>query len=284
LRNQIFGKSTECLSIDTIKMEDRLKNILKKHASFVDLTAQERTQLAEWCADEQEFQSLKNLFEQVDVWVDTPTDESNTKQRLDQLFTIQYTRENTSSNKNQWRSSSFSMTTWVSLSAVAAILIMTWIVYPTNKKETLAKNEVRMDKKESTKSNGANRISAKPNDIKSTEIIVHSDQNTQEEIHSEEIIDLAHVSEELPNNVDDVDDVAVSAVPSAAMVCSGSTVTLSADQISSYSWTTSTEKKMKDVSSYKSVNAADRKRKVDSFTSFNVKSMPEMLDVLVTAY
>jgi len=265
-------------------MEDKLKNILKKHASFVDLTAHERTQLAEWCADEQEFQSLKNLFEQVDVWVDTPTDESNTKQRLDQLFAIQYARENTSSNKNQWRSSSFSMTTWVSLSAVAAILIMTWIIYPSNKKETLAKNVAKTDKMESTKSNGLNRISAKSNDIKSTESIVHSAQNTQEEIHSEEIIDLANVSEELPNNVDDMDDVAVSAVPSAAMVCSGAAMNLTTDQMSTYSWTASTEKKMKDVSSYKSVNAADRKRKVDSFTSFNVKSMPEMLDVLVTAY
>ncbi|MFM6935277.1 MAG: hypothetical protein ACKOXP_07520, partial [Flavobacteriales bacterium] len=232
-------------------MEDKLKNILKKHASFVELTAQERTQLVEWCADEQEFQSLKNLFEQVDVWVDTPTDESNTKQRLDQLFAIQYARENASSNKNQWRSSSFSMTTWVSLSAVAAILIMTWIVYPTNKKETLAKNEVKMDKKESIKPKELKLISSNPNEIKSTEGSVNSSQLKSEENRPVETIVLAQASDELPNNVDDVDNVAVSAVPSAAMVSSGSTVTLSADQISSYSWTTSTEKKMKDVSSYK---------------------------------
>ena len=43
-------------------MEEQLKNILKNHETFAELNDFEREQLVEWCADEQEFQSLKKLF------------------------------------------------------------------------------------------------------------------------------------------------------------------------------------------------------------------------------
>ena len=123
-------------------MEDNLKDLLKNKLSFSDLTASERVQLLEWCVDDEEFQSLKKLFHQVDAWSEHQTEETNTKLRLNQLFAIQYAGKQTPSNGRDIRFSKnrFSrMSSWITVSAVAAALFVTWLVYPPAENNMTAK-------------------------------------------------------------------------------------------------------------------------------------------------
>jgi hypothetical protein len=268
-------------------MEDKLKNILKKHTTFSDLNDSERLQLVEWCADEQEFQSLKKLFRQVDVWSDQNTDESNTKMRLDQLFAIQYAGKQSQSSGREVRFSKnrFSrLATWTPISAVAAALVVTWFMYQPNKEVTLAKNDVKkstQEKKVQTE---------KQEDVKLTEdlsnptliAVESSNKETPQEIASMEV-----TSPDLSMSVADVETV-VPTVTWSNSLANGTNATLSSTPMdaATYSWTPGNLSEVQVVSSNMTSKEkiSSRKKQADSFTSFSVKSMPEMLDVIVSAY
>jgi hypothetical protein len=268
-------------------MEDKLKNILKKHATFAELTDFERTQLEEWCADEQEFQSLKKLFQQVDVWSDQNTDETNTKMRLDQLFAIQYAGKQSESSGKEIRftKNRFSrVATWTSISAVAASLVMAWFMYQPDKEVTLAKNsvktqakekQVQKEKQEKTKLNGGLTVP--------TPIAVESSaEETPREIESPE--------GRLPESSESASDM-VTVTPDVSWsnsLANGSPATLSFANTgaTTYSWNGDNMSEGKVMSSKIATTEkiSSRKKQADAFTSFSVKSMPEMLDVIVSAY
>jgi hypothetical protein len=268
-------------------MEDQLKNILKKHAAFAELTDFERTQLVEWCADEQEFQSLKKLFQQVDVWSDQNTDETNTKMRLDQLFSIQYAGKQTESRGREIRftKNRFSrVATWTTISAVAASLVLTWFMYQPNKEVTLAKNPVKTQAKEKQVQ------SEKQEDSKlncsltvPTPIAVAS---ANEEIPQE----IAAIEGQLPEKSEREADVEMLAptVSWSDNLANGSPLTLSEANTgaTTYSWNGDNMSEGKVMSSKIAATEkiSSRKKQADAFTSFSVKSMPEMLDVIVSAY
>jgi hypothetical protein len=269
-------------------MEDKLKNILKKHAAYAELTDFERAQLVEWCADEQEFQSLKNLFQQVDVWSDQNTDESNTKMRLDQLFAIQYAGKQSSSggreirfNKNRFSR----IATWTSISAVAASLVLTWFMYQPSKEVTLAKNDVKTPSKEKkvhTKKQEELKLNCGLNIP--TAIAV---EPSNEELPQES----ASLEARLPELSERASDDVVTVVPDvswSSSLANGSNVTLSTSSVgaASYTWVENDLSEVKVVSSTMASKEkiSSRKKQADAFTSFSVKSMPEMLDVIVSAY
>jgi hypothetical protein len=266
-------------------MEDKLKDILKKHATFAELTAVERSQLVEWCADEQEFQSLKTLFQQVDVWSEQPNDESNTKLRLDQLFAIQYAGKQSGSGGREIRftKNRFSrVATWTSISAVAAALVLTWYVYQPAPEVTLAKNTVksqskdkRVETEKTAKLNGENLI-----------LPPVAAESVNEEIPME----IATVEGPLPEMSEIRDDV-VAMAPTISWsdnLASGSAVTLSASNTgaTTYTWANDNMSEVSVMTSkmVSTEKISSRKKQADAFTSFNVKSMPEMLDVIVAAY
>jgi hypothetical protein len=266
-------------------MEDHLKNILKKYATFGELTEVERSQLVEWCADEQEFQSLKTLFQQVDVWSEQPNDESNTKLRLDQLFAIQYAGKQSASGGKDIRftKNRFSrVATWTSISAVAAALVLTWYVYQPAPEVTLAKNTARnqaKDKRDETK--------------KTAKLIgedVHLPPVAAESVNDEIPMEIATVEGPLPE-MSEVRDDAQTMAPTISWsdnLANGSAITLSASSTgaTSYTWTSDNLSEVS-VTSSKMISTekiSSRKKQADAFASFNVKSMPEMLDVIVAAY
>jgi hypothetical protein len=268
-------------------MEDKLKNILKKHNSFADLNESERLQLLEWCADEQEFQSLKKLFQQVDVWSDQNTDESNTKMRLDQLFAIQYAGKQAQSGGREIRfvKNRFSrLATLTSISAVAAALVVTWLMYQPNKEVSLAKNDV---KKSTQEKKGQSEIQK---DVKLTEdlsnttpiAVESSNEETPKEIVSTEVI-----SQNLSLSVADVETV-VPAVTWSNSLANGTNATLSSTPLgaTTYSWNVGnlSEVQVESSSMTSKGKISSRKKQADEFTSFSVKTMPEMLDVIVAAY
>ena len=262
-------------------MEDTLKNILKKHTTFTDLNDSERLQLVEWCADEQEFQSLKKLFQQVDAWSDQPTDDSNTKLRLDQLFAIQYAGKQAQSAGREIRFSKIRFSrvaTWVSVPAVAAALVLTWYNYQPEPERTLAKNqpktqsEVKQVTKEKKKE--SNVLTIMPKEVAS--------ESSHEEIPNE----IASIEGPLPENSERSSDI-VTVVPDvswSSSLANGSNVTLSTSSMgaATYSWTAGNLSEVQVVSSKEKISS--RKKQADAFTSFSVKSMPEMLDVIVAAY
>jgi hypothetical protein len=271
-------------------MEDKLKDILKKHAAFAELTDFERTQLVEWCADEEEFQSLKQLFQQVDVWSDQNTDETNTKMRLDHLFAIQYAGKQPPSGGREIRftKNRFSrIATWTSISAVAATLVLTWFMYQPNKEVSLAKNDVKkptQEKKiqpeiqEDTKLNGDLSIPT-PIEVES------SNEKISQEIASTEV-----TLPELSERAADVETMAAPTVAWSNSLANGNALTLSASPLGSasttYSWTSDNLSEVGIISSkiVSKGKISSRKIQADAFTSFSVKSMPEMLDVIVSAY
>ncbi|MFM1946081.1 MAG: hypothetical protein RL207_364 [Bacteroidota bacterium] len=268
-------------------MEDHLKNIIKKHEAFAELNDLERTQLVEWCADEQEFQSLKKLFQHVDVWSDKPTDDSNTKIRLDQLFAMQYAGKQSTSNGReiQFAKNRFSrIASWASIPAVAAALVLMWFMYQPNKEVTLAKNDVKtpikekkvqVEKQEELKLNGGLNIP-------SAVFVESSNEETPKEI--------ASVEGKLPELTDNVADVELVAptVSWSSSLANGSSATLSATNTGavSYSWSANDLSEAKVMSSKKvsTEKISSGKKRADAFTSMSVKSMPEMLDVIVSAY
>jgi hypothetical protein len=269
-------------------MEEQLKNILKKHATFSDLNDSERFQLEEWCADEQEFQSLKKLFQHVDVWSEQPTDDSNTKLRLDQLFAIQYAGKKSQSNEKEIRFSKnrFSrVATWTSISAVAASLLLTWFMYQPNKEVTLAKNDVKTpikEKKVQTKKQEELKLNCGLNIP--TAVAVES---SNEEIPKE----IASIEGPIPEKSERASDDIVTVVPDvswSSSLANGSNVTLSTTSVgaATYSWTAGSLSEVQVVSSTiaSKEKISSRKKQADAFTSMSVKSMPEMLDVLVAAY
>ena len=268
-------------------MEEQLKNILKKHETFAELNDFERTQLVEWCADEQEFQSLKKLFQHVDVWSDQPTDDSNTKLRLDQLFAIQYAGKQSTSNGReiQFTKNRFSrITSWASIPAVAAALVLTWYNYQPEQETTLAKNqpkiksEVKQEKQETVKvtSDDATKVFqentlapvSRPETRQEVEIVVVPDQEMSE----------------LRNDI----EMTAPTISWSSSLANGSSATLSATNTGalSYTWSANDLSEVKVMSSKiaSTEKISSRKKQADAFTSMSVKSMPEMLDVIVAAY
>lgn len=269
-------------------MEEQLKNILKNHETFAELNDFEREQLVEWCADEQEFQSLKKLFQHVDVWSDQPKDESNTKLRLDQLFAIQYAGKQSTSNGReiQFTKNRFSrIASWASIPAVAAALVLTWYMYQPAPEVTLAKNsvktplkekQVQIEKKEELKLNGGLTIPA-PVAVEST--------------NAEMPQQVALIEGPLPEMSERASDDMVTVVPDvswSSSLANGSNVTLSSTSMgaATYSWTAGNLSEVQVVSSTiaSKEKISYRKKQADEFTSMSVKSMPEMLDVIVAAY
>jgi hypothetical protein len=80
-------------------MEDYQLKILTKQ-SFDYLTDEEKTQLAEWCSNDDEFQGLKSLFALVETSRSTIKENAKTKSQLDELFVSKYK----SANGINWRS------------------------------------------------------------------------------------------------------------------------------------------------------------------------------------
>lgn len=268
-------------------MEEQLKNILKKHETFAGLNDSERSQLVEWCADEQEFQSLKKLFQHVDAWSDQPTDDSNTKLRLDQLFAMQYAgKQSTSNGKEiQFTKNRFSrIASWVSIPAVAAALVVTWFMYQPNKEVTLAKNDVRTPSKEKkvhTKKQDGLKLNCGLN-IPNPVAVESSNAEVPQEIAS-----IEGSLPELSESIADVETVATT-VSWSSSLANGTSATLSATNAgaTSYTWTTDNFSEVKVMSSKiaSTEKISSRKKQADAFTSMSVKSMPEMLDVIVAAY
>lgn len=268
-------------------MEEQLKNILKKHETFAGLNDSERSQLVEWCADEQEFQSLKKLFQHVDAWSEQPTDDSNTKLRLDQLFAMQYAgKQSTSNGKEiQFTKNRFSrIASWASIPAVAAALVITWFMYQPNKEVTLAKNDVKTPSKEK-----------KVHTVKQKELKLNCGLNIPTAVAVEssnaevpqEIASLEGRLPELNESIADVETVAPT-VSWSSSLANGTSATLSATNAgaTSYTWTTDNFSEVKGMSSKiaSTEKISSRKKQADAFTSMSVKSMPEMLDVIVAAY
>ncbi|MEY3586212.1 MAG: hypothetical protein RLZZ243_1276 [Bacteroidota bacterium] len=262
-------------------MEEQLKNILKNHKTFAELNDFDRKQLVEWCADEQEFQSLKTLFQQVDVWSEQANDESNTKLRLDQLFAIQYAGKQSASGGKEIRftKNRFSrVATWTSISAVAAALVLTWYVYQPTPEVTLAKNQAKV----------------KRDETKKTAKLIGEEVNlppvAAESVNEEIPMKIATVEGPLPE-MSEVRDAAQTMAPTISWsdnLANGSAITLSASSTgaTSYAWTSDNLSEVS-VTSSKMISTekiSSRKKQADAFTSFNVKSMPEMLDVIVAAY
>ena len=269
-------------------MEEQLKNILKNHETFAELNDFERELLVEWCADEQEFQSLKKLFQHVDVWSDQPTDDSNTKLRLDQLFAIQYAGKQSTSNGReiQFTKNRFSrIASWASIPAVAAALVLTWYMYQPTPEVTLAKNsvktplkekQVQIEKKEELKLNGGLTNPA-PVAVEST--------------NAEMPQQVALIEGPLPEKSERASDDMVTVVPDvswSSSLANGSSATLSATNMgaTSYTWSSNDLSEVKVMSSKiaSKEKISSRKKQADAFTSMSVKSMPEMLDVIVAAY
>ncbi len=268
-------------------MEEQLKNILKKHTTFVGLNDYERSQLVEWCTDEQEFQSLKTLFQQVDVWSEQPKDESNTKLRLDQLFAIQYAGKQSASNGREIRlnKNRFSrVSTWTSISAVAAALVLTWYVYQPENKVRLAKNQESIQPKENKALKETREVSTETSPKVIPEIISQSSGiETRQQIASIEV----PLSEKRERTAD-VETV-IPAISWSENLANGSTVTLSTSNTGamSYVWTSDDNVSEVKVMSSKMVSTEKisyRKKQADAVTSFSVKSMPEMLNVIVASY
>lgn len=268
-------------------MEDNLKDILKNKLSFSDLTASERAQLLEWCVDDEEFQSLKKLFHQVDAWSEHQTEETNTKLRLDQLFAIQYAGKQTPSNGRDIRFSKnrFSrMSSWITVSAVAAALVVTWLVYPPAENNMTAKKNSPEKPLEKTK----------------------KEDKQMEIIESKQQVELAYQAPTVQNQRQMVlESIAVDSIvqnaqlattlapvsltmDASSMLANGSSFTLStAGAATSYAWTNdnlSTVQIVGEQNFKMKKNTSGRKKQADAFTSFSVKSMPEMLDVIVSAY
>ena len=267
-------------------MEDKLKNILKKHATFAEMSTTERLQLVEWCADEQEFQSLKKLFQQVDAWSDQPTDHSNTKLRLDQLFSIQYAGKQAASNGKeiQFTKNRFSrVATWTSISAVAASLVLTWFVYQPEKEVHISKNQTKPSVKEKHFNVEKKEVLTE----KTIENISKVPTETSNVLELREFESMDGRSSDLTESIADVETV-VPDVTWSSSLANGSTAALTSANLNaaSYAWTVGNLSEIQVESSKIAFKekVSSRKKQADSFTSFNVKSMPEMLDVIVSAY
>ena len=79
-----------------------------------------------------------------------------------------------------------------------------------------------------------------------------------------------------------------STIDASSMLANGSSLTLStAGALTSYAWTSDNLNTVQIVGEQNfkmKKNTSGRKKQADAFTSFSVKSMPEMLDIIVSAY
>ncbi len=263
-------------------MEESLKNILKTHRSFAELTLAQRKQLAEWCADEQEFQAMKSLFHQVEAWSEKQDDDKNTKQRLDQLFAFQYAGKQYTEGGSNSKPRFLSMKLWIPMSAVAAALVLTWYVYPTNSHVQLAKNETPKQEllhKKSTQLGETQKAEE--------QVAADSERNVEprENQISEERVSVLEMSAAA------ADDFAVIPAGPSIEVFSNSMAnasdTFTEPELSNYSWSAASLSEVQVITSSKLKNRKDQvdgRLEKDAFTAFSLKSMPEMLDVLVASY
>lgn len=277
-------------------MEEHLIEILKRNTAYADLSEAERAQMAEWCSDDEEFQSLKVLFQQVDVWSDSNKEETNTKLRLDQLYAIQYAGKQSTQGKTdvQFRKNGFrNMATWLSVTAVAAALVVTWMMFQPKENTLTAKNE----KKEKGTTEAKKEVKDNPDQKMAPENtpVAHAKQVKKEEFEwrQNESASLDSVAQTIPiTNIvaGQMDAVTMNTSSSLAF---GSSVTLSAVGATSYTWTNDNANSASTISidgNFFSANVSNKKelnkKKLDAtrFTSFSVKAMPEMLDELVAAY
>ena len=139
-------------------MEDYQLKILTKR-SFEELSKDEKKEMNDWCASEEEFQGLKSLFSVVESSRISINENSNTKKRLDELFESKYK----TSNGFDWRSflfpsgviffrqPAFQM-------AFGVILVLGVSLFFVNQSPVqLAKNEVPKSLKKKSKSDPENK-------------------------------------------------------------------------------------------------------------------------------
>jgi hypothetical protein len=139
-------------------MEDYQLKILTKR-SFEELSKDEKKEMNDWCASDEEFQGLKSLFSVVESSRISINDNSNTKKRLDELFESKYK----TSNGFDWRSflfpsgviffrqPAFQM-------AFGVILVLGVSLFFVNQSPVqLAKNEVPKSVKKKSKSDPENK-------------------------------------------------------------------------------------------------------------------------------
>lgn len=263
-------------------MEEPLKDILKTNRTFAELTAAQRKKLAEWCADEQEFQAMKSLFQQVEVWSENKDHDKNTKQRLDQLFAFEYAGKQSSDGHASSNQRFLSLKAWIPISAVAAALVFTWYLYPTSPRVQLAKNEtqkVEQVHKPST-------ILKKTRQAENGEM-----EQMKREVEPKENVHEEHIANDALSAANSEAAAALLAVPSnesfSNSLASGSSVTLSSTGMATYSWSEApiAVLQMQAKSKFKNrKDQVDGRMEKDAFTAFSLKSMPEILDVLVASY
>lgn len=141
-------------------MEDYQLKILTKR-SIEELTNDERKVMNEWCASEEEFQVLKSLFSVVESSRISIDENSNTKNRLDELFESKYKM----SNGFDWRSFLFPSGVIFFRQpafqlAFGIILIFGVSIFFVNQSPVqLAKNEVPKSEKKKANSSSKNKIS-----------------------------------------------------------------------------------------------------------------------------
>jgi hypothetical protein len=141
-------------------MEDYQLKILTKR-SFEELSKDEKKEMNDWCASDEEFQGLKSLFSVVESSRISINDNSNTKKRLDELFESKYK----TSNGFDWRSflfpsgviffrqPAFQM-------AFGIVLVIGVSLFFVNQSPVqLAKNEVPNSEKKKYKSDSENKKS-----------------------------------------------------------------------------------------------------------------------------
>jgi hypothetical protein len=132
-------------------MEQEIVNCIL-HKSFFELSFQEKEELAEWCASEEEFDQLKNVFLEVERRKEQPREfvRRETKKSLDELFTRKHLKSPAFWNLSVLtllypKDKSFFRRPIVQLAAVAILLFLAYPFFnsnPLEKKVQFAKNEV----------------------------------------------------------------------------------------------------------------------------------------------
>jgi hypothetical protein len=177
------------------------------------------------------------------------------------------------------------MSSWITVSAVAAALVVTWLVYPPVQNNVTAKKNSPEKSLEKTKK-----------EDKQLEIIESKEQpvelaNLAPTVQNQRQLELESIAtDSIVQNV----QLATTLTPvsltidASSMLANGSSFTLSAaGATTSYAWTSDNLNSVQIVGEQNfkmKKNTSGRKKQADAFSSFSVKSMPEMLDVIVSAY
>jgi hypothetical protein len=262
-------------------MEEHLKEILKRNTTYSDLSEAEREQMIEWFSDDEEFQSLKVLFQQVDAWSDSNKEETNTKLRLDHLYAIQYAGKQSTKVKSEFGFGNRGIRNLVA-----------WVLQPEERTLT-AKNEKKvkgeMEEKTEEKNNPDQKMKAKFEQ----EAPVKLDESEEFKLIQNDAasIEFDEPTTSWTNVVAEQKDVVSGQSPSSLTI--GSSVTLSTVGATSFSWTPDHVNSAPTISingDFYTSNVSEKKVQTKkkseavSFKSLSVKSMPEMLDNLVAAY